>query len=51
MRELLLELLRRRFGTLPGEALAHVEAADAATLMRWAERTLTATTLDGALER
>jgi hypothetical protein len=44
--EMLLRLLRIRFGTLPTDTEAHVQAADPETLLRWSERVLTAATLD-----
>lgn len=44
--EMLLRLLRIRFGTLPVDTEAHVQAADPKTLLRWSERVLTAATLD-----
>lgn len=36
--EMLLRLLRRRFGSLPAEAKARIESADADQLDRWADR-------------
>jgi hypothetical protein len=44
-REVLLELLRTRFGTLPRSAAARVRAADPAQLKRWLVRVVTAPTL------
>jgi predicted transposase YdaD len=44
--EMLLRLLRIRFGALPADTEAHVQAADPETLLRWSERVLTAATLD-----
>ena len=44
--EMLLRLLRIRFGTLPTDAVARVQAADPETLLHWSERVLSATTLD-----
>jgi hypothetical protein len=44
--EMLLRLLHIRFGTLPADTEAHVQAADPETLLRWSERVLTAATLD-----
>jgi hypothetical protein len=46
----LLRLLRARFGELPPDAAARVEAADVATLEGWAERLLSAKTLAEVLE-
>lgn len=48
-RNLLLKLLRARFGALPAAAEARIQAADAAKLDAWAERVLTAATLDEVL--
>ena len=48
-RNLLLKLLRTRFGALPEAAAARIQAADAAQLDVWAERVLTASTLDDVL--
>lgn len=45
-RALLVRLLTRRFGSLPGPASARVQRAGTATLERWAERVLTARSLD-----
>ena len=47
--ELLLKLLAARFGAVPAEARAKVQAADDATLSRWAVRVLTATSINDAL--
>lgn len=44
-RNMFLNLLRTKFGELPADALARVEAADVDTLSRWVGRVLTATTL------
>ncbi|MCC6558759.1 MAG: DUF4351 domain-containing protein [Polyangiaceae bacterium] len=44
-RSLLVRLLRARFGELPAEALARIEAADVAEIERWGERVLAAQTL------
>lgn len=41
-REMLLELLRARFGELPESAVARVEAADAGQLALWAKGVLSA---------
>ena len=48
--ELLLRLLRLRFGPLSTEVAARVTAADAETLLRWSERVLSAPTLDAVLD-
>ncbi len=45
-RRVLLRLLSARFGTPPGSALERINAAGFDDLERWAERVLTATTLD-----
>jgi hypothetical protein len=47
--EILLTQLGARFGAVPAEARARVQAADDATLSRWAVRVLTATSIDDAL--
>jgi predicted transposase YdaD len=44
--EVLLRQLRFRFGVLPEEVTARINAADAETLLRWSERILSASTLD-----
>jgi predicted transposase YdaD len=44
--EMLLRLLRVRFGPLPTEVTARVTAADPETLLRWSERVLSAPTLE-----
>lgn len=44
--EVLLRLLRLRFGALPEDVTAHITSADAETLLRWSERILNASTLD-----
>jgi hypothetical protein len=44
--EVLLRLLRARFGALPEDVTARLNAADAETLLRWSERVLSASTLD-----
>jgi hypothetical protein len=49
-RALLLKQLSARFGALPEDAVARVNAADAAKLDLWAERVLTAPTLADVLE-
>lgn len=48
-RNLLVKLLRKRFGALPAAAEARIQAADAAQLEAWADRVLTAATLDEVL--
>lgn len=48
--DLLTKLLRRRFGALPEHVLARIRSADQAQLERWAERVLTAPTLDAVLD-
>jgi hypothetical protein len=48
-REMLLKLLNQRFGTLPEDAVARVNAAGPAELEAWFDRGLTASTLAGAL--
>ena len=48
--ELLLRLLRLRFGPLSTEVTARVTAADAETLLRWSERILSAPSLDAVLD-
>lgn len=49
-RAALRQQLRLKFGVVPDDALARVEAADAEKLERWAARVLTATTLDETLD-
>jgi predicted transposase YdaD len=49
-RSLLLRLLRSRFGELPAEAMARIEAASVTELERWGDRVLTAKTLDEVLD-
>ncbi len=44
--EVLLRQLRVRFGALPEDVTARINAADAETLLRWSERVLSASTLD-----
>jgi predicted transposase YdaD len=44
--EVLLRQLRSRFGALPEDVTARLNAADAETLLRWSERVLSASTLD-----
>lgn len=48
--DMLIKLLSRRFGTLPEHILAQVRSASEAQLERWAERILTAPTLDAVLD-
>jgi hypothetical protein len=47
--EMLLRLLRIRFGTLSADTEARVQEADPETLLQWSERVLTAATLDEVL--
>jgi hypothetical protein len=49
-RNLLLRLLRFRFGELPAAAVARIKAAETAELERWGERVLGAQTLAEVLE-
>jgi hypothetical protein len=49
LRRALLKMLRTRFGEVPDEAMARVQAADDAQLDAWLERVLTAPTLDDVL--
>jgi predicted transposase YdaD len=44
--EVLFRQLRLRFGVLPEDVTARLNAADAETLLRWSERVLSASTLD-----
>ncbi len=48
-REVVLDLLRERFGALPSDAVARVQAADMAKLRVWSKRVLTAPTLADVL--
>jgi hypothetical protein len=48
--KILLKLLRARFGALPDAAAARIHAADSARLDAWADRVLTAATLDDVLD-
>ena len=48
--EVLLQLLRARFGELPEAAVARVNAADLDQLKRWIDRVLSAPTLDAVLK-
>lgn len=45
-RRLLVKQLTLRFGAPPEAAMARIAAADVETLERWAERVLTASTLE-----
>jgi hypothetical protein len=47
--EVLLRLLRIRFGALPAEIEARISTADAGTLLRWSERVLSAPSLEALL--
>lgn len=47
--DLLIKLLSRRFGRLPEHVLARIRIASEPQLERWAERILTAPTLDAVL--
>jgi predicted transposase YdaD len=44
--EMLLRLLRLRFGTVPTEVTTRVTTADPETLLRWSERVLSAPTVE-----
>ena len=44
--ELLMRQVRKRFGEIPPAVEERIRAADRDTLDRWAERILTATTID-----
>jgi hypothetical protein len=46
LQHLLIRLLTHRFGALPEDVLARIRVADTATLGRWAERQLTAQSID-----
>lgn len=48
--DMLIKLLSRRFGTLPEHVQAQIRSANEAQLERWAERILTAPTLDAVLD-
>ena len=48
-REVVLQQLNRRFGPLPEPSQPTVDAADEATLDRWIDRVLTASSLDEVL--
>jgi predicted transposase YdaD len=45
----LLKLMRLKFGAVPDEVVARVEAASEAEIEQWAERILTAETLEAVL--
>jgi hypothetical protein len=45
-REMLLRLLRVRFGEIPGSTIEQMQGAELAELDRWAERVLTAATVE-----
>ncbi|MFS8068288.1 MAG: transposase, partial [Byssovorax sp.] len=47
--EILLRLLRQRFGSVPATTVARVVKAGAAELDRWADRVLLAESLDAVL--
>jgi flagellar biosynthesis/type III secretory pathway protein FliH len=47
--QMLLEILRDRFGALRQEVVERIEAADVARLHAWSRRLLTAPTLDDVL--
>jgi hypothetical protein len=49
-RAILSRLLTRRFGPLPAAATARIQRADLATIERWSDRLLTATSLDDVLD-
>jgi hypothetical protein len=49
-RKVLLRLLRARFGALPEPVMARIRAADEAQLDAWADRVLTAPTLEAVLD-
>jgi predicted transposase YdaD len=49
-RNLLLKLLRVRFGELPASAVARIDAAEVAEIERWGERVLGAQTLAEVLD-
>jgi Domain of unknown function (DUF4351) len=48
-RKMLLRLLRARFGEVPADAVARIQEADEAQLETWADRVITAPTLDDVL--
>jgi hypothetical protein len=49
-RQLLVRLLSRRFGPLPDHTARRIEAASRGELELWAERVLTASSLDEVIE-
>ena len=49
VRDALMTLLRTRFGEVPDDAVARVQAADGAQLDIWLVRVVTAPTLDDVL--
>ncbi|MGE0708199.1 MAG: DUF4351 domain-containing protein [Planctomycetota bacterium] len=49
-RRLLLRQLRKRFGSLPADVEARIVAASEAELEQWAERVLSAQSLEGVFE-
>lgn len=50
VRELVLKLLRLKFGNVPASVVARVKAATDTDLDRWTERVLTANSLAGVLD-
>ena len=50
-RAIVLRLLTKRFGPLPPAALERIEQADTSTLEDWADRLLTADSLDEVLSK
>ena len=48
--QMLLTLLRTRFGAIPATAVARVQTADSNHLEAWANRVLTAASLDDVLD-
>ncbi|MCG8420795.1 MAG: DUF4351 domain-containing protein, partial [Proteobacteria bacterium] len=50
-RAIVLRLLTKRFGPLPPAALERIEQADTSTLEHWADRLLTADSLDEVLSK
>jgi hypothetical protein len=49
LRDVLIDYLTQRFGSVPESALARIHEADTDTLARWARRVLTAASLDDVL--
>ena len=49
LRDVLLDHLTQRFGSVPESALARIHDTDADTLARWTTRVLTAASLDDVL--